>query len=476
MPENLELVNSLSQKLETTRPDLEKFDRYYSGKQPLAYLADEVKAAAPKLFSVAVNWPRLVVGAVEERLDVEGFRTGPDAPADADLWRIWQANNLDESSQQAHAESLVHGRSFAIVWAGPDKATPRISVESAKQVALLRAPGTGTTLAALKRFVDADGYARATLYLPDAIHRYKSKDRAPTPVDQPAYFDPSHVPPAGGWVAVEELPNPLGVVPVVGLVNRARLLAPDGESELADITPLADAINKLATDLMVSAEYHAQPRRWATGFQIAMIDDPDNPGEEIPDPEIFSQAKGRTWLAEDAATKFGQFDEAQLDGFLNSIRTFTHAIASLSGLPPHYIALTAADANPASADAIRSAEASLVSKARRKMRAFGGAWEDVMRLAILVRDGSLPDAMARVETVWKDPETRTVAQAADAQVKLVTAGILPADAALEALGYSPTAIERIREMRRREALDTATLDPAALLPPTTEPTTEEGAA
>jgi hypothetical protein len=51
-------------------------------------------------------------------------------------------------------------------------------------------------------------------------------------------------------------------------------------------------------------------------------------------------------------------------------------IAAIAGLPPHYVGLMS-QANPASADAIRSAEASLVKRALRKQRVFGGSWERV---------------------------------------------------------------------------------------------------
>jgi hypothetical protein len=96
----------------------------------------------------------------------------------------------------------------------------------------------------------------------------------------------------------------------------------------------------------------------------------------------------------------------------------------------------------ASADAIRSSEATLVPKARRRQRAFGGAWEDVMRLAVLVRDGVQRPGMESLEVIWRDPETRTVAQAADAAVKKLAVGV-SREQILEDLGYSPVQIERM---------------------------------
>jgi hypothetical protein len=37
-----------------------------------------------------------------------------------------------------------------------------------------------------------------------------------------------------------------------------------GRSEFHDIIPIVDAINKMGTDMMVSGEFHAMPRRWAS--------------------------------------------------------------------------------------------------------------------------------------------------------------------------------------------------------------------
>jgi hypothetical protein len=133
----------------------------------------------------------------------------------------------------------------------------------------------------------------------------------------------------------------------------------------------------------------------------------------------------------------------------------------LSSTPPHYLNLLKGQLT--SAEPIRSAEASLVSKARRRQRSFGGTWEEVMRLALLVRDGTERPGLEAMEVVWRDPETRTVAQAADAAVKKAEIGV-PFGQLAEDLGYTPTQIERMRQMRRQDTLDTAGLDLEGLLP------------
>ena len=65
-----------------------------------------------------------------------------------------------------------------------------------------------------------------------------------------------------------------------------------------------------------------------------------------------------------------------------------------------------------------------------------------MRPAVLVRDGVQRPGMDSLETIWRDPETRTVAQAADAAVKKLAVGV-SREQILEDLGYSPVQIERM---------------------------------
>jgi hypothetical protein len=83
---------------------------------------------------------------------------------------------------------------------------------------------------------------------------------------------------------------------------------------------------------------------------------------------------------------------------------------------------------------------------------------------VAVRDGRALRSI-RAETVWADPATRTVAQEADAVTKLHAEGILPTEAALARLGYSPEQIEDLRAMRMREVLDRTPL----ALPPAPTP-------
>jgi hypothetical protein len=147
--------------------------------------------------------------------------------------------------------------------------------------------------------------------------------------------------------------------------------------------------------------------------------------------------------------QFGQFDEASLDNFAGAIRLLTSQIAAIGGLPPDDLGLNTT--NPASAEARRAAETVLNNRANEKMRAWGGSYERTMRLAMAVQRGiplaSLPTDLRGMETIWRDPETPTVAQTADAAVKLFMAGIIDAEQAQEDIGLTPVQRESIAKRR-----------------------------
>ena len=432
----MEQIAELGDRIEQRRPKLHRYRAYVRGEQPGAwrFIADEVREqVGRRLAPVIVNWPRMAVGAIEERLHVEGFDAGSDELTER-LWGWWLANELDEQAGQAHADALTYGSSYLTVWTGDEH--PTIAVESPRQMIVDYAPGTGERRAALKLWRE-DGYGHAVLFGREQITTWRSERKL---------AESGEAIPATGWQQVDEVVNPLGVVPVVELRNRAGLLG-DVASELDDVIPLADAISKLATDMMVSAEFHAMPRRWATGVEIPEVDADD-------DEEAFAQTPGRTWLLEDPQARVGQFPEANLSGFTNGIELLTQQLASISGLPPHY--LNSLTGQLPSAESLRSAEASLVAKVRRRQRTFGRAWSEAARLAVMVADGVEPASPIR--TLWTDPETRTFAQQADAAAKLYADGLLPWSAAMERLGYAPDEIEQMRSQRRQEALDGQGLD------------------
>lgn len=423
-----DLLTTLLQRLDEPAARYAENERYYAGKQALAYLAPEAREALGDRFGLmSSNIPRLAITSLTERLRITGF-------SGVDVWDDWLRNDLDQQVTVAHREALLLGQSFVIVWADP-AGRPRVSIESALQTTVLTDPGSREVVAACKRWETATT-TEAVMYGPDEIVRYRANQTGAT---------------TAGFKVVERIPNPLGVVPVVPLTNSDRLLD-EGVSEIEDLKPLVDALNKTLTDMLVTSEFVGRPRRWATGIELVETDD----GEETsPIPE-----GDRAMVSESADTKFGQLEGADLGGYEAAVRILLGQIMAVSALPAHYIGQMSS--TPPSADALRAAEASLTARAQARQQVFGRAWEQVARLIVAVRDGADP---RRVEprVVWADPATRSIGQEADAIVKLFSSGLLPADYALQRLGYGDDEIAKIRTARRTHALDTAGVDLSKLV-------------
>ena len=235
MMTDTDLLTRLLQSLEWWRPQAAALDAYAEGRQPLAWLAPEARdALGGRMPKLAVNLPRLTVSAVAERLSVTGFRVdGPDSQPDPDLWRVWLRNRMMTASAAAHQEALTLGRAPVIVWAGDNPDTPLITAESPRQVWVARDPETGVATAAAKAWVDPwAGQSFAVLYEPDRVTHYTQR-AAQVPLPQER-ADTLPVP-LDGWTLLDTIDNPLGVVPVVELVNSARLLDFWGRSEMADV-------------------------------------------------------------------------------------------------------------------------------------------------------------------------------------------------------------------------------------------------
>lgn len=409
---------------------------YYDGEQPLHYVARIIAEQNDRFPALKVNWSRLVIDALEERLDVEGFRFADSDSTDDDIAGTWAANNLRAGSSEAHTAAFVTRESYIMVGPG-EGAYPLVTVEYPDQVTVERDPRTGRIVAALKVWSEdtapytAREFAeRAVLMLPGRIIEFEKAG-------------PMASRSTAAWTSALELHQTSPLVPVVAMPNRPRRGV--GVTELHDIQSLHDSVNQTATNMMAGLEHHALPRKWAIGASERDFQDKD--GKPLP---AWAIATGAIWAlnGEDAdetkAMRIGQFSAADMTNFHNSIRQLASLASALYGLPPQYMGYFAD--NPASADAIRASEARLVKRAERRQVVLGNAWESAMRLVLAVMDRDPADA-DRLETVWRDPATPTRAQQADAAVKLHAEGIIDTPQAQEDCGYTPGQIAAMARRR-----------------------------
>jgi hypothetical protein len=439
-------------KLKQRRERVLRLERYYDGKHELAFATSRFREVFGwMLRSIHDNWCPLVVSAVEERLNVEGFRIGDSREADSAAWDIWQRNQLDVQSQIAHTEALKLGDAAVIVWTDENE-RPVITVEHPDHVCVEFDPANrNRRLAAVKWWKDEVDGECATVYLPDGIYKLKRQRGGRGRK-------------AGGWVRREvegeawPIPNPWNVVTVVPLVNMPSLRSQNGVSEFEVILPKQDMANKLLADMMVAAEFSAFRQRWATGIEAEVEVDAEGKAVEV---NTLQSAVDRMFTTENEAAKFGEFSQTDLSNYVKAIEMLVQHIASQTATPPHYLLNTGV---LPSGESLRAAEAPLVAKARRRQRTFGGAWEEVMRVAFLVSGDQRLGEGVVIETIWSDPENRTESEHIDAITKLKALNV-PDEVLWEKTGaFTQAEIDRFRGL----AAETALL--AALAEPATAPT------
>jgi hypothetical protein len=447
-------LSILSARLDAQALHVSVFEAYYDGDHPLQFATSKFKEAFGNLFSAfADNWCPIVVDAPVERLQVVGFRMKSATSADNDAWDIWQANALDVESVIAHTEAGKCGKAYLLV--DPNNGDPRITVEHASQVVVAHDPGDRRRrVAALKRWHGDDGYLYATLYLPDFVLKFESELATAIPYGTPVEWR-TRSGDSGG-------PNPLGIVPIIPLENTPTLLG-GGQSDLKPAIPIQNAINKLCTDMLVASEFGAFRQRVLTGVEIPR--DPET-GRPLGRSEIVA-AMSRLWTFESSDAKVYDLNPTDLANFTRAVDMFRQDLAAQTRTPPHYLLGQVVNA---SGDALKVAEAGLVSKCRRKILGYSDPWEEAMSLALASEGRTV--VPADVESLWADPEQTSLAELVDAATKKRSLSI-PLEVIWLELGYTPAQIEdmkRLAGLPERAPLPApAPVTPDVLATPATTP-------
>ncbi|GGK61281.1 hypothetical protein Sme01_02950 [Sphaerisporangium melleum] len=424
------LLDALRAELMADRFRLELRDCYYNGEQLVRDLGISIPPQLRGLHTV-IGWPQIGVDALEQRLDIETWRYKDTPDTSDELADIWEPNELISESQLAHLDALVYGRSYVAVGSGDcgsDDCPPLVTVESPLDMTIFYDARSRATTAAL-RVYKLDGDDAAALYLPDStVHVIATNT---------------------GWEVIDRDEHELGVVPVVRISNRQRTADRVGRSEITPaVMSVTDAACRTLMGMEVAREFYGAPQRYILGASESAFQDAE--GNPLSAWETYLGRVLALERDEDGEVPtIGQFAAYDPSVYTRIVDLYARIMATQLGLPPHYLGYTTD--NPASADAIRSTEAQLVKRAERKQALFNTPWSQVFRLALLIKTGDLPDRARRIETVWRNPATPTVASQTDAATKLVQSQILPADSdvTLEMVGLTEGQRQRVQADRRR---------------------------
>jgi hypothetical protein len=381
---------------------LRRFVRYARGKQKLPWLPDNVESEYRDIANKsASNWIDLVIRSTAQGLYVDGYGDRTD---NGDLWeQAWQANGMDARQHSLHRAVLTLGYSYLIAFPSDegDEAGVWLRPESATSLSAIYAdPSDEWPISAVREVTKDKRYEYYT-----AEGRYTIDGKGPAAKVSFAEHGVDHCPVVAMRSSLDLLGTPMG--------------------EVEQVIPIQDRIVDATFTLQMVAKYGAFPQRWISGIDISkpLV---DSQGEVITDGAgnpLFPTIKAyvdHILTAVDTDTKFGQFAAADLGQYVEALEAHIKHLAAITQTPPHYLLGSLVNL---SAEALAAAEAGLQRKIGEKRVVLGEGYEQAMRLcaAILDDEAAAEDLSSQVR--WRDVESRSLAQVADALLKLNQLGV-----------------------------------------------------
>jgi hypothetical protein len=431
--DDLKSIKRLAGQITSNLPYLVRLDRYSRGLQRLEHIG---LAVPPELrhFETVVNVPRMAVVEPERRQSLRAFyRVGDSTKEDPALREAWEFNNLPSESSLMQTDEKIYGRSFVAVGTNPDdRAHPLITVESPLQMGYEVDAQRRRFRQLFRMYTDPTTLkTHGTLYKPNSTTPY--------------IYD-------NGWnVNGPTDAHNLGRVPVVMFLNRRRAGDWWGESEMSDVIGMTDGIARLVTNMQVGAEGHALPSWFISG--VDQKDFQDRDGNPVPVWESYiTKIKA---LTNDKA-KVQQFQAGDLKNFTDAVNNMFSWCAAVLGLPTRYAGQQSV--NPATEGAINADESRLIRNVERMNANDGDGWSWVMGLEEKFRTGNF-EPTNNIRTIYHNPATPTLAQTADAAMKMKSVGALSTEGVWDLLGWDEARKAQERARLSAEAQSAAQNDP-----------------
>lgn len=371
---------------------------YYDGEQPLVYTAQRLTDIFKDLDAYfAENWASVVVDSARDRINLREIQV---SGAGQKRWKeLWESSEISLESDDVHEAALVTGEGYFIAW--PDEDGVMQGYHNDPRLVHLfyeRAEPRKKRFAA-KMWTGEDKKANLTLYYEDHLEYYKSTHNAEN-ITSANSFEPAKN---------AKAENPFGEIPVF----HYRLGQRKVKSDLRNVIPIQNGINKLLTDMMVTAEFMAFPQRY-------VISNAEIKGKLKVSPKEIWDLPGGDGMGQQTQT--GQFEAAKLENYLHSIDNLATALGSITRTPKHYFFSVGSNL---SGEALIAMEAPLNKKAQDRIDRFAPPWKQATLFMLrasgeTVRDEDVVPTFDRPETVQPRTEAETRQLNVSAGMPLVT--------------------------------------------------------
>lgn len=432
-------IHKMSERIAQHRSRHTLRQHYYDGTSGLRDLGISIPPQLRNM-EVALGWPSKAVNSLGQRIHMEGYVLASTDVTDWGIDLIQYENRLEVETSQVHQSTLLHGCTFLATFRGDTTiGEPEVVIQAfpATHATGLYRPTT-RTLGASLLILDEDNSAinRALALFPHVVHDLR-KDQF-------------------GWT-VQSYANTLGRVPVELQAFNPSLSRPFGKSFLSrDMMAITDHAMRSVARAEVGAEFFTAPQRYILGADQDFFLDENGKSVGAWD-LMMGRMLGVPYNdVDEQMPEVGSFPQQSMQPYSDQLRTYAGLFSGASGLPVSSLGIISD--NPASAEGVHAVREDLLVTARDASTSFTPAWVRTMQTAVQLKNNltELPDELRRMTVRWSDPATPSRSASADAAMKLVSAGIIPADSdvALEMVGMSSADVMRIQAHRQiKEAPD-----------------------
>jgi hypothetical protein len=408
------------------------YQTYIDGYQPLALATERYASTFGRLFeNFSYNRCEAVVDAHADRLQVAGFGADDEVISQRAM-DLWDANHMDVREGHIESDAFGLGDSYVIVEKHPERNQTYMWVQNPNTVRVHYADDVpGMVDLASKTWKNDDGYQRLNMYYAGRIEKYISRQRAITAMPNAGSFE-RYDSADGPWEFALAVP---GIVPVFPFHNNGRTNG-YGRSELRNVLPLQDALNKAMTDLFVASEFAAWPQRVLIGVE------PAAEGDQTLNRYTAGIDRILTLFAPDA--KIGEFSAANIAQYIAIIEYVDQSIARTARIPAHY--LNGISGN-ISGRALRAAEVYWVKKLQDRQKAFSVPIAEAVSYGLALDGLNVEPGKLRVN--WDSVTAMTEDDQMDLAVMKKRELEMSLETVLRELGYEPDQITQILEEKRR---------------------------
>lgn len=386
-----------------------------------------------------LGWSAIAVDKLNRRCRFEGYYDAGGRDLDRlGMDQIWRDNRLDSELPQLGVSSLLHGVAFVVTTQGDTGNGEPPVLMLGKDAST--STGTWderrrqmTSFLSISDVDDRGEPTAMTLYLPDLNVMMVKGDN-------------------GAW-EVDRREHDFGV-PVDPVRYQPRLGRPLGRSR---ITRAVMSLHTQALAAMIRADVNGEAYSLPRFVLLGATEEAFRNADGSPKP-AWQAAWDAVWAIgddPDAATDaLARADVKQFHGQTPEpqnahLRMLAQLFSGETGVPIGELGITG-DANPTSADALRTSRDDIVSEAESTTRTWAPDLSAAFRRALAMANGSVPDDLDP-RPVFGNPLHESRAQAADAGSKIIDKApwLAETEVGLELMGLTREQIDRAMAERSR---------------------------